>query len=217
MRKALTVVGVNVLAVSATRRGETYRGLSRAERADERRRRIATSAVHLFGTREYETVTVAEVCARARVSKRYFYEHFADREDLIVAVHEEQSDWLMTSVIGAVPERPASLDDLLQAAMRTLVAELQAHPERARVIYVNRPRSEVRRRDAILRGAVPFRHFLRLAGSQGEDPLRYERAALALVAAVSEVLIDWITRDMADDPDVLADHLTRIGVALLTA
>ncbi|MEC3975765.1 helix-turn-helix domain-containing protein [Amycolatopsis sp. H20-H5] len=40
--------------------------------------------MELFAARSYDDVTVAEVCARAVVAKRYFYDHFADRADLLI-------------------------------------------------------------------------------------------------------------------------------------
>lgn len=200
-----------------TRRGETYGGRSRAERATDRRDRIVAAAVQLFGTYDYETVTVADVCMNAKVSKRYFYEHFADRAGLIVAVHREQNEWLLNGVVQAVPERPATLEELLRPAMRTLIGLLRAYPERARVIYINAPRMETRRREVLRKDAEFLGRFLRRASGRPVEKLRYDRTLLAMAAGVSEVIIDWVSRGMTDDPDLLAEHLTGIGLALLSA
>ncbi|NMO54895.1 TetR/AcrR family transcriptional regulator [Actinoplanes sp. TBRC 11911] len=199
----------------ATKRGEKYGGLSRTERASERRARIVASAVHLFGTREYESITVAEVCTGAKVSKRYFYEHFHDREDLIVQVHRETNEWLLTGVVRSAPEHPASIEELLRPALRTLVRMLRDQPERARVIYINAPRMETRRRGVLRHDAEFLAHVLRRVSTGPEDQVRYGRTLLALVAGISEVIIDWITNGMDDPPDLLADHLTGIALALL--
>jgi AcrR family transcriptional regulator len=200
-----------------TRRGETYGGRSRAQRATDRRDRIVASAVHLFGTRDYESITVADVCAGARVSKRYFYEHFADRADLVIAVNREQNEWLLGSLAAAAPKSPAGPEEVLRPAMQTLVQLLQAYPERARVIYINAPRMETRRREVLRSDADFLSRLLRRPAARPEEKLRFDRTLLALVAGVSEVIIDWISRDMADDPDLLAEHLTGIGLALLNS
>jgi AcrR family transcriptional regulator len=199
----------------ATKRGENYGGLSRTERASERRARIVASAVQLFGTREYEQITVADVCTGAKVSKRYFYEHFHDREDLIVQVHRETNEWLLTAVVRSAPEHPATIEELLRPALRTLVRMLREQPERARVIYINAPRMETRRRGVLRHDAEFLAHVLRRVTAGPDDPARYSRTLLALVAGISEVIIDWISHDMDDPPDVLADHLTGIALALL--
>ncbi|MCO8273623.1 TetR/AcrR family transcriptional regulator [Actinoplanes sp. TRM 88003] len=201
---------------AATRRGETYAGQSREQRASERRARILASAVHLFGTRDYEDVTVAEVCTGAKVSKRYFYEHFADRADLLLKVNREQNEWLLRGVAAAIPDRPASLAEVFRPALHTLVSMLRAHPESARVIYVNAPRMETRRRGVLREDAQFVAAVLKRAVGTPKDQIGYDRTLLALVAGLSEVIIEWISHDMAGDPDDLAEHLTGIALALTT-
>jgi AcrR family transcriptional regulator len=200
----------------ATRRGETYGGRSRQERATDRRDRILAAALHLFGTRAYDDVTVADVCTDAKVSKRYFYEHFADRCELLYALHRKQNRWLLTRVVTAIPEHPESVDDLLRPAIRTLLGLLRDNPERARVIYLNAPRMETARRGVLRQDAAFLAEMLRPVKGHPSDEIRYGRMLLALVAGLSEVIIDWLSRDMADDVDQLADHLTGIFLAVLS-
>ncbi|WP_097326653.1 TetR/AcrR family transcriptional regulator [Paractinoplanes atraurantiacus] len=198
---------------TSARRGETYGGRSRAQRASDRRERIVASAVHLFGTRDYDDVTVTDVCSRAKVSKRYFYEHFRDREDLVIKVQRERNEWLLREVAAAAPPSPAGLADVFRPALRTLVGLLRDNPETAHVIYINAPRMETRRRGVLHEDA----HFVGLMLRPlmtPKDQVAYDRTLLALVAGVSEVIIDWLTHGMPGDPDQLADHLTTIAVAL---
>ncbi|MFL1431862.1 MULTISPECIES: TetR/AcrR family transcriptional regulator [unclassified Nocardiopsis] len=202
-------------------RGETYGGRSREERAAERRGRIMDAALRLFAARDYDDVTVADVCTLAKVSKRHFYEEFSDRDDLLHAVHRKQNDWLLAGLTAAAPRDPAGLDDLLRPMMRAMVEMLHEHPDRARVIYVNAPRMELRRRgllrkDAELLGRA-LRRALRRPKGRAADRVRQDRVLLALVAGVTEVVIDWLQRGMTDDRDLLVDHLTAIAAALLSA
>jgi AcrR family transcriptional regulator len=201
----------------ATRRGENYGGRSRQERATDRRDRILASALELFGTRDYDAVTVAEVCTGARVSKRYFYEHFVDREDLVRALHKEQNEWLLAGVVSATPEQPGSLDEMLRPAVHQLLTLLRANPDRAQVIYINAPRMETRRRGVLREDAQFLASMLRRVGVQAKDQKRYGRLLLALVAGLSEVIIDWLSRGMSDDLDELADHLAAYCRAVLVA
>ncbi|MFB6551251.1 TetR/AcrR family transcriptional regulator [Streptomyces sp. NPDC056405] len=137
----------------ATRpRGDTYGGLSREERAADRRARISQAALELFAARSYDDVTVAEVCARAKVAKRYFSDHFTDREDLLLSV-QDQNDWLLAEVSAAAPKKPENLDALLRPMMTALVTMLDEHPDSARVIYVNAPLMELRRRGVLRKDA----------------------------------------------------------------
>ncbi|MEV0579892.1 MULTISPECIES: TetR/AcrR family transcriptional regulator [unclassified Streptomyces] len=197
-------------------RGEKYGGQSREARAADRCERLVRAGLELFAARAFDDVTVAEVCARAKVSKRYFYEHFTDREELLLAVHRQQNDWLLAGMAAAAPQRPADLEALLRPMMTTLVHMLAGHPDSARVIYINAPRMELRRRGLLRKDAELFGRLIRRTLPEPPDALRHNRELLGLVAGVTEVLIDWLERDMADDADVLADHLTGFALALLT-
>jgi AcrR family transcriptional regulator len=173
------------------------------------------AAIHLFGTRDYDDVTVADICAGAKVSKRYFYEHFADRETLLLAVHHEQNAWLLGQVFRAAPRDAKTPAELLRPMMGTLIAKLLEDPERARVIYVNAPRMETRRRGVLREDAQHFAPLVKHFVGEQVEPRRLERTLLALIAGISEVIIDWISRDMDEDPETLADHLTWIASHLL--
>lgn len=201
--------------VTTSGRGDIYAGRTRREREENRREQIIASAVHLFAARDYDDVTVAEVCARAKVSKRSFYDYFTDREALLLAVHREQNDWLLAGIAAAAPKRPDSLEQLLRPMMETMVRMLLEHPERARVIYVNAPRMELRRRGLLRKDAELFGRLVRRAVGGPRDRDRHERLLLACVAGITEVIIDWLFRGMTDDPEALVDHLTHLGVAIL--
>ncbi|WP_103339922.1 TetR/AcrR family transcriptional regulator [Amycolatopsis sp. CA-126428] len=199
-----------------TERGETYAGQSRQERTADRRSRITEAAEELFAARSYDDVTVADVCAAAKVAKRYFYEHFADRADLLITVHRELNDWLLAEISAVVPKRPEDLEQLLRPMMQALVTTLYKHPTRARVIYINAPRMELRRRGLLRKDAEVVGRLVRRVVGRQRDRLRFERILLALVAGVSEVVIDWLHRGMTDSPEVLADHLSELAHSLLT-
>ncbi|WP_433616259.1 TetR/AcrR family transcriptional regulator [Dactylosporangium sp. CA-139114] len=197
-------------------RGETYGGQSREERAADRRERLVAAAVQLFASRDYDDVTVADVCTLAKVSKRYFYDHFADREALVLTLHREVNGWLLSEVAAAAPRRADGLDAALRPMLTALVRLLAEHPERARIVYINAPRMELRRRGVLREEAELFgRALAPLATALRADGVRYERTILALIAGVSEVLIDWVWHDMRDPAEPLVDHLTGLCVALL--
>ncbi|WP_426504902.1 TetR/AcrR family transcriptional regulator [Dactylosporangium sp. McL0621] len=197
-------------------RGETYGGQSREERAADRRERLVAAAVALFAARDYDDVTVADVCTLARVSKRYFYDHFADREALVLALHREVNGWLLEHVAAAAPRDPDGLEAALRPMLAALVRLLAQHPDRARIVYINAPRMELRRRGVLREEAELFGRLLApLAPRLRADPMRYQRTILALIAGVSEVLIDWVWHDMRDPAEPLVDHLTGLCASLL--
>jgi AcrR family transcriptional regulator len=173
------------------------------------------AALQLFSVREYDDVTVADVCAEAKVSKRYFYEHFADREDLLNALHRQQNDWLMGAVVAAVPKDATTVDAVLRPAMAALVRLLMEQPARGRVIYINAPRMELRRRGILRKDAQVIGRLVRRATGRPRDKVRFERLMLALTAGVTEVVIEWLSTGMSGKPDVLVDDLTDLAAAML--
>ncbi len=58
-------------------------------RIEKTRSRIIAHADRVFRERGFRKVTVEELCADLGMSKRTFYRHFADRDELVVAVVAE--------------------------------------------------------------------------------------------------------------------------------
>ncbi|MBE3000782.1 TetR/AcrR family transcriptional regulator [Nocardiopsis sp. HNM0947] len=202
-------------AARGAARNSTYGGRSHEERAADRRSRLKDAALELFAARPFDEVTVADVCSRARVSKRHFYEEFDDRRDLMRCLHRELIDWLFEGIHRGAPENPDGLEELFRGMMSAWVGLLREHPDRARVIYINAPRMEMRRRGLMRRTAELFGRLSRRVLDRPRDRVRNERVQLAMVSGCTQVVIDWIERGMVDDPDALVDHLTGASVALM--
>ena len=62
----------------------------RRDRSSERARRLVASARHLAGNGS-SSFTVADVAADVGISLRSFYRHFAGRDDLLLALFEEEA------------------------------------------------------------------------------------------------------------------------------
>lgn len=196
-------------------RGDSYGGLSRVERSAQRRERLVEAAVELFSARAYDDVTVADVCFRAQVSKRYFYEHFTDRGDLVFQVHTEQNKWLLDGMVAASPPNPSGPRELVFPMMKALATMLSEHPQRARIIYIDAPRLESLRRESLRRQAEFFGRLVREVVGPQHDRVLFQRVSLALVSGISQVVAEWVTRGMTDPVGPLVEHLTRIVCAVL--
>lgn len=64
-------------------------GLPRRQVIEIQRARILAAAVEVVEELGYEGMTVAQVIGRAKVSRKTFYDLFADRQDCFMAVFEE--------------------------------------------------------------------------------------------------------------------------------
>ncbi|MGH7750546.1 MAG: TetR family transcriptional regulator, partial [Candidatus Dormibacteria bacterium] len=66
----------------------SYRGVSAEQRHLERRERLLDAGLDLLGTEGWARTTVTAICARARLTERYFYQSFPGREQLLLAVFD---------------------------------------------------------------------------------------------------------------------------------
>lgn len=77
----------------------------RERRKLEVRARILTAAVELFGNDGPEKVTIAQICERADVAQKTFFNYFASRQELLRAIVEASMENLQADVreIGELP------------------------------------------------------------------------------------------------------------------
>jgi len=68
-------------------------------------RRLQQAALELFLERGYDQTTTAEIAARAGVTQRTFFRHFADKRDILF----DQEIRLETTLVNAVAHAPAHL------------------------------------------------------------------------------------------------------------
>ncbi len=74
--------------------------------------RLVVAAVDLFTEQGYDTTTVAQIAARAGVTKSTFFRHFSDKRELLVAGQETLSRLLA----DGISEAPASASPLAAVA-----------------------------------------------------------------------------------------------------
>jgi AcrR family transcriptional regulator len=84
------------------------RPLSRRERRKlELRARILEAGLALFDARGPQATTVAEICARADVAHKAFFNHFPSKQHLLRAIAEQSIDELLVDM-EALSKRPAA-------------------------------------------------------------------------------------------------------------
>jgi len=128
----------------------------------------------------YATTTIAHIVKYARVSKRTFYEHFADKEECFLALYEEVAELLRRGV-----------EEALLAPARSWEAQLDAGLDSYLTIRAAGPRALALR----LRGRARFAEMLRafVARSRAEHPyLRPLSSAMAtaVVGGIDELLLE---------------------------
>ncbi len=106
------------------------------QRHRDRRTRLIAATIELMGTHGAAETTVTAVCAKSRVTSRYFYQHFADRDALLRAVCDQLNAALQDAVVAAIPADSATPEALAQAPVRALVTMIEQDPGLARILFV---------------------------------------------------------------------------------
>lgn len=170
---------------------------------EDARRRLQQAALELFAERGYEAVTTAEIAARAGVTERTFFRHFADKREALFDGEEAFRDALSDGVAAA----PAGLSPMAMLAF-AFVAVLP-------ILEANRGFSEPRAAVIAQNPALQERVLTKTAGliealavSLGRRGVEIEAARLA--AQVGMAAFAYAIRTWATDPDAgLETHLSR--------
>lgn len=209
---------------STTTTGRRYRRQVPEERRHERRARLTAAAVEAFGTKGFRATTIEELCKAAAISTRNFYEEFANRETLLVALHDELNARAFAAVIEAMVDTdPDDIEQRARVAVLAYLHVMTADRRWARIALVESvgvsPEAEHHRRDAIDRFVELLNlEATRLAGS-GVIPARdYRLTAVALAGAINGLINTWSADDEweAGVPEI-AEEAARLIVRALRA
>ncbi len=90
--------------------------------------RLREAALELFEERGFEQTTVAEIAARAGLTERTFFRHFADKREVLF----RGSEGLRDALVAAVDQAPASASALQAVSAALEAAGALFAPEFAR-------------------------------------------------------------------------------------
>ncbi len=198
-----------------------YRGVSAAERRDERRERLLQAGLELFGTRGYADSSIRAISAQAGLNSRYFYESFSSREDLLYRLYRRIVRDLAVVVIEATAQAE-SVEAQARAGLRAGWNALTEDPRKARVIHVEvvgvSERLERLRRDNRHAFAnIVVQNGLSFAGDPSRLLMDPTLTSRSLMAAVVDMQVDWLNGDVDASVDEIVEHFTRMFTAVAYA
>jgi AcrR family transcriptional regulator/DNA-binding MarR family transcriptional regulator len=184
----------------------------RRERLDAlQRARILAGLFDVAAERGAAGMTVADIVERSGVSRRTFYEYFADREDCFIAAFEQALAHALARVKPAY--EAGSWCERIRAAVIAFLTFLDEEPAVGRVLVaeslVSGPRALARRNETI---AALIRI---LEQGRGESKTAAELSALTGEGAIGGALAILQTRLLATDREPLlglANQLTSMLV-----
>ena len=206
--------------------GRRIRGRTLSERQRERRDAMVAAGYDLIGTRGFANTKIEDVCRRAGVSTRSFYEEFEDRQDLLVTIGEELVAAVFAAWSGPVTATSddggdAGRDTVLRARVANVVGLFADDPRLARVAFVEAvglsPAHEARRRSLLRVFPAWLEAYMKGRLDDAGVPARRQRSmAIAAFAGAYELVATWALEPEADraDADELVDDIVAVGASI---
>jgi AcrR family transcriptional regulator len=182
------------------------------------RQRAVDAMAEAIGEYGYPDTTVGDVLSRARMSRRTFYELFANREECFLATYDHARSKALAWLDGEAARAqgcPRPLADLLAEVLDYLAEQ----PDFARVLVVEPPAvgpPGIDRHERTMAELADWLAARRADGAElGHDELRLR--CEASIGAIHRVLAARIVAGRASDLPALAADLSALVAGLVAA
>jgi AcrR family transcriptional regulator len=208
-----------------------WAGTTLDTRREARREKLLEVGLELLGgPGGAAAVTVRSVCRHAKLTDRYFYESFADRDELLVAVYDRVGAQAQQVLIDAVSREGAAIgpEGIARAAVRAFLGLLTTDPRKGRVLLLAPTTDAVLSQRALgLQPAFAELIRLQLASEPAREPAdepadeptdepadesAQRLTATALIGALSQLFVRWLDGSLAVSADELTDYCVRLLV-----
>jgi AcrR family transcriptional regulator len=192
-------------------------------RQDRQRRRLYAAAAAIFARVGYADATAEAIAREAGMSKATFYEHFDNKEDCIIALHDAATMAVLEAMRRTGDDYAGSgAAGRVRAVIHTFLEVLAAFPDEAQTLLVEiigaGPRA-MERRDRVLAEYASY-----VDGVNHEDADRFgvprlasPHDSFAIVGAVVELASRQIRTGQPDDVRDLEPVVERLVLGLLDA
>lgn len=189
-----------------------WAGVPLTDRRAERRTQLIDAAFGLFGAGGEAALSVRSVCRECGLNTRYFYESFADTDDLLGAVYDQVSAALATELEAVMADAGDSVRSRTRAGIAAVLGFSSADPRRGRVLFTDARANPVL---AVRRAATQdlLREAVLSEGGRlhpGSNPVAAQVGAAMYTGAMAELAQQWLAGHLGDDLDAVVDHALRL-------
>ena len=189
-----------------------WAGVPLTDRKVERRGLLINAAFGLFGDGGEGAVSVRSVCRESALNTRYFYESFADTDELLGAVYDLVATGLAAEVEAAIAAAGDSDQQRGRAGIRAVLGFSSADPRRGRVLFTEaRANPVLTARRAIAQDAL--RQLVLAEREQkhpSDDQVATHVAAALYTGAMTELAQQWVSGNLGDDLDAVVEQAARL-------
>ncbi|MFL6673387.1 MAG: TetR/AcrR family transcriptional regulator [Massilia sp.] len=190
-----------------------YRGMSHDQRRAKRRGQLVAAAIAVYGERGYRQATIKAVCEAAGLTERYFYESFANSEELLIASYNAVAAKVSEEITRAAAAAGRSRTERARAMLWAYFSALRNEPRSARMFLVEIrgvSREVDKAFDASLRRIG--REVGRIVAPPGTEP--DELLEAGVVGGVIHIALRWIEEGYSPSIDTVTETALRLGMVL---
>ena len=212
------MLGIDTDTMVAGRLPRGPHRLAREQVLASQRGRMLDAIAQAVAAKGYAATTVADVVGGAGVSRKTFYEHFADKEECFLAAWDTGVD-ILFQAIAASQQNVAEPIDRMRRGVRAYLQTLADEPAFARTFLIEvvaaGPRAEARRAEVHSRFADLLRASHALAREQLDETADVpEPLFRAAVGAINELVSDYVRDGRTADLPELEDTILHLELVL---
>ncbi|HEX6390581.1 MAG TPA: helix-turn-helix domain-containing protein [Solirubrobacteraceae bacterium] len=186
------------------------------------RERLFAAAAAVFARDGYASASAEAIAREAGMSKATFYEHFANKEECLLALFDAAAAVVRDAMEDAprFARRHGSYEDRVRARITAMLAVIDGFPAHAQTLLVEvigaGPRA-TQRRDQVLDEFADFliADNLRHAPAYGAPVFRTRDDAFAVIGAIAELIGRQLRTGEPPRATGLADVVTRVLLGTL--
>ncbi|WP_197319328.1 TetR/AcrR family transcriptional regulator [Saccharomonospora sp. NB11] len=187
----------------------TWAGTTLADRRATRRRRLLDAGLDLLGGADGAVVSVRAVCRTARLTERYFYENFTDRDDFVVGVYDHVVSLAHQVLVDAVELAGPQPRQRAEAAVSAFVTLVLDDPRKGRVLLLA-PFADPALRNVGVQRLPMFADLVREQLSDRVDEADRTMTATALVGGVANLFVAYLSGTLDVPRERLTAHCVRL-------
>jgi AcrR family transcriptional regulator len=187
------------------------------------RQRLLQAAASEFAARGYSGASSESISRAARMSKATFYEHFANKEECILALFDRAAEVVMEAQAQAATEAgERDAVERMRAGTRAFLSALAEHPEYAQTLLVEiigaGPRAAAKR-DQIMQAFADALNAENAVAARRGLIKRFESPydAFAIVGGITELVSRQVRLGEPKNPLELAPVIDRLIIGVLSS
>lgn len=197
-----------------------FLGESAESRISARRQSLLDTAFDMAAESGWKGLSIHQLCQEAGLNKRYFYESFADLDELGAALIDDLAEQLIATGQAAVQSGMQQGFDtmtLARHALRHSIGWLVDDPRRARMLFSmssDNPRALQHRQDVIRKFAQTLAVFS-IEYHQPDEPHVIAKVGSALlIGGTIEIIVSWLDGQLEVSLDELVEDVANFWVAV---